>query len=203
MPKVNKTAAKHFKKAWELYLNNDYEQAKQQLAAAIELDPEWGQPHLLLGQIYFFDEENKNVSAAVQEFRQVVELEPEWDEGYLWLSSALSESNLKDEAVAMSRQAVRFAQRDPRHHIQLGDLLTQQGEYKEAIQSLRKGIKLKPHYGYADAYLFLAEALVADNQIEEACKQWRFILTLEPMYPSYKHPHKEAKRLLKKHDCKA
>jgi Tfp pilus assembly protein PilF len=203
MAKINEAAAKHFKKAWKLYLNNDHEQAKHELAAAIELDPEWGQPHLLLGQIYFFDEENRNVSAAVQEFRRVVELEPEWDEGYGWLSSALAETDLLGEAVAMCRQAAQFAPRDPRHHISLGVLLTQQRKYEEAIQSLRRGIKLKPHYGYADVYLLLAEALVANSQIEEACKQWRFILTLEPMYPSYEHPHEEAKRLLKKHNCKA
>jgi tetratricopeptide (TPR) repeat protein len=176
MTKVIKAADKHYKEAWKLYLNNHYEQAKQQLDAAIELAPDWEQPHLLLGQIYYLDEEGKDVGAAIPQFRQVTELEPEWDEGYGWLSSVLSETDSLDEAVAMRRKAVQFAPRDPRHHVSLGVMLTQQRKFEEAIQSLRQGIKLKPDYCYADACLFLAEALVANNQIEEACKQWRSIL---------------------------
>ncbi len=163
---------------------------------------EQAQKYLSLGHNYFCDEP-RDVEAVVREFRQVVELEPSWDEGYGWLSAALQELGQIDEAISARREAMRLAPDDARHPTSLGVILMQQHEYSEAIEMLRKGISLNPHYGEADAHLFLAEALLADGQIEEACKEWRFVLTLEPMYPSYKEPHKEAKRMLKKHGGKA
>jgi hypothetical protein len=41
-----------------------------------------------------------------------------------------------------------------------------------------------------------------DGQIEAARKHWQFVLTLEPMYPSYDEPHKEAERKLSEHGGK-
>lgn len=153
--------------------------------------------HLARGHTFYFDE--RNAEAAAREFRLAIELAPLWDEGYGWLSYALDNLEQLDEAITIRREAIRLAPEDPRHPIALGVCLTKKMQYGEAIQWLRKGISLKPHYGEADAHLYLAEALVANGQIAEAREEWRFVLTIEPSYPSYKHTHQEAKRMLKKH----
>lgn len=157
--------------------------------------------HLSRGHAYFFDEP-RDVEAAAQEFRRVVELAPSWDEGYGWLSAALHELGQIDEAISARHEAMRLAPQNARHPTSLGIILMQKHEYPASIEMLRKGILLKPHYGEADAHLFLAEALVANGQTEEACRECQLVLTIEPMYPSYKKPHREARRLLKKHNCK-
>ena len=159
---------------------------------------EQAQKHLSLGQGHFFDEP-RDVEAAVQEFRQVIESAPNWDEGYGWLSSALHELGHLDEAISTRREAMRLAPEDARHPTSLGVILMQQHKPLEAIEMLCKGISLNPHYGKADAHLFLAEALLANGQIQEACQEWQLVLTLKPMYPSYEEPHQEAKRMLKVH----
>jgi hypothetical protein len=45
----------------------------------------------------------------------------------------------------------------------------------------------------------LAEALEKNNQIRDACVEWRRVLEIEPGWPSYDGPHTEAKKMLAKH----
>ena len=151
------------------------------------------QKHFALGHKYYFGEP-RNVAAAAREFRRVTVLAPNWDEGYGWLSFALEEINQIDEAISARREAMRLAPEDARHPIALGVIFQRRREYAKAIKMLRKGISLNPHYGEADAHLFLAESLFANGQMEEARQEWQFVLTLEPV--SYTHLTLPTKRIV-------
>ncbi|MBW3637350.1 MAG: tetratricopeptide repeat protein, partial [Armatimonadetes bacterium] len=151
-----------------------------------------------LGLKYFF-EEPRNVAAAAREFQQVTELAPYWDEGYGWLSAALEEINQTDWAISSLRQAMRLAPENARYPISLGRIFLRRHDYSKAIKLFRKGISLKPHYGEAEAHLFLAEALVGAGNIEEARQEWQSVMTLQPMYPSFEKLHEEVRHLLNKH----
>jgi Fe-S cluster biosynthesis and repair protein YggX len=62
-----------------------------------------------------------------------------------------------------------MAQEDPENdlgHYRLGQLLLEDGQYAEAIQSLQRTLELNPQF--AKAYQLLAQALLANNQRNEA-----------------------------------
>lgn len=150
------------------------------------------------GQDLFFGEPPNYRDAAVR-FQQVVELSPNWAEGYQWLGSACDAFGDENRAATAWQAAHKHNPNDSRCLISLGVLRSRQRRFKEAIRLLEQGIALKPHYGLADAKLFLAEAFERAKRMKLAKQQWREVLELEPMYPSYDEPMKEARRKLQLH----
>ncbi|HEY9401659.1 MAG TPA: tetratricopeptide repeat protein, partial [Pyrinomonadaceae bacterium] len=96
-----------------------------------------------------------------------------------------------------------LAPEDSRPHVALGNCFSRKGWYSEAIKMFRRGLELKPYCTEADVRVFLAEALVKNGQIKDACAEWRRVLEIEAGYPSYDVPHKEAKMMLAKYCVKA
>ncbi|MCC6826403.1 MAG: hypothetical protein DCC59_17515 [Chloroflexi bacterium] len=150
------------------------------------------------GQELFFAEP-PNHRGAAERFERVVTLSPTWAEGHHWLGSAFEALGDEDRAARAWQTAHTLDPNDSRCLISLGVLRTRQRRFNDAIQLLEQGIALKPHYGFADAKLFLAEALEGANRMEQAKQQWREVLELEPMYPSHDEPMKEARRKLQLH----
>ena len=150
------------------------------------------------GQDLFFAEP-PNHRGAAERFEQVVALSPNWAEGHQWLGSAYEALGDEDGAAKAWQAAHKLDPKDSRCLISLGVLRSRQRRFKEAIRLLEQGIALKPHYGFADAKLFLAEALEGARRMKQAKQQWREVLELEPMYPSYGEPMKEARRKLRLH----
>jgi Flp pilus assembly protein TadD len=99
-------------------------------------------------------------------------------------------------AVAAFARATKLDGSDPRFWISRGVALLKLRHLEEAIRRLRTGVDLKPHYGEADARVFLAEALWLAGQRREAEQQWLHVSRMAPMYPGYRTPIDEAKRRL-------
>jgi protein O-GlcNAc transferase len=192
----SRTKEDYFEQARTLYLIESYAEAQKELLAAIELDQNWAEPHLLLGEIYFSADNNE---AAAAEFRKVTELAPDLDEGFGWLATALAELDQWDEAIVMLREAVRLNPEDVRHPVLLGVYLLQVEQYSEAVSVLQEALKSDLGPGEADARLYLAEALLEDDQTEAACQQWRHILTMEVEETGEESPHIEAKQMLEEY----
>ena len=150
------------------------------------------------GEELFFAEP-PNYSGAIECFRRVVDLTPGWVEGHLSLGSAYDQAGNDKLAAEEYQIAQRLAPTDSRAVISLGVLRSKQRRYKEAVRLLEVGIALKPHYGYADAKLFLAEAYVGARKLKHAIRVWQDVLQLEPMYPSYDYPKQEARKKLREH----
>lgn len=150
------------------------------------------------GQKLFFAEP-PDLAKAKESFQSVTELAPNWVEGYHWLASTLERLGENASAVKAYREAIRCDNNDSRPKIGLGRLLTFLGNYREAVAELQRGLTLKPHYGEADARLFLAEAFEKEREILKAIEQWKIVRDMEPMYPSYDHPQQEAERKLREH----
>jgi tetratricopeptide (TPR) repeat protein len=85
---------------------------------------------------------------------------------------------------------------DPRYYISYGVCLQKLAHWKQSIIQLKKGIELKPHYGYGDALLFLAESYLKINEKNKAIELWQIAKELEPMYPSYDYVKNEANKML-------
>lgn len=99
------------------------------------------------------------------------------------------------EAAGLYRELVRL-EKDPRFHIAFGLCLQRLGHWHESARQLQRGIDLKPHYGEADARLFLAESLLKAGQKKKAIEQWKFVAAMRPEYPSYEAIADEARKRL-------
>jgi tetratricopeptide (TPR) repeat protein len=146
-----------------------------------------------------FFAEPPDYRGAAELFEKVVALKPDWVEGHGWLGSAYERLGDDDRAAKEHQIAHDLDPSDTRPLISLGVIRTRQRRLDEAIGLLEQGIALKPHYCFADAKLFLAEAFEGAGELEKARQQWREVLELEPMYPSYDEPIKEAHKKLRLH----
>ncbi len=147
--------------------------------------------------LFFADPPDYRGAATL--FEKVIELTPEGVEGHHWLGSAYEALGDDDGAAKEWQTAQRLDPDDSRSLISLGVLRSRQGRFNDAIELLEQGIALKPHYGFADAKLFLAEAFEGAQMIRQAEQQWREVLALEPAYPSYDRPMEEARQKLQMH----
>ncbi len=146
-----------------------------------------------------FFAEPPDYRGAAELFEKVVALKPDWAEGHVWLGSAYEKLGDEDRAVKEQQIAHELDPSDSRPLISLGVLRTRQRRFDDAIRLIEEGIALKPHYCFADAKLFLAEAFEGALKIEQAKQQWREVLELEPMYPSRDKPMKEARQKLRQY----
>jgi len=148
------------------------------------------------GHELFFAKQPDYLGAA-EFFEQVVALRPDWSEGHHWLGLTYEALGDEDRAAEEWQTAILLDRNDSRPLIALGALRARQRRFDEAIELLEQAIGLKPHYGFANAKLFLADAFEGARKIELAKQQWREVLELEPMYPSYDNPMKKAHQKLR------
>ncbi len=156
-----------------------------------------GDPSKILSEghdLFFADPPDYRGAATL--FEKVIELTPDWVEGHQWLGSVYEALGDDDGAAREWQTACSLDPNDSRPLISLGVLRSRQRCFNDAIELLQLGIGLHPHYGLADAKLFLAEAFEGAQMISEAEQQWLEVLALEPMYPSYDTPIEEARQKL-------
>ena len=107
------------------------------------------------------------------------------------------EKNQKfNKAVIHYKKAISLDPLESRYWISLGVCLSILHHWEQAINCLKRGIELKPHYCEADARMFLADALYEARRKREAREQWEIVSKMESMYPSYEEPINQAKRRL-------
>ena len=99
-------------------------------------------------------------------------------------------------ATAEFARATELDGTDPRFWIARGVALLQLQHFDEAARCLEVGVDLKPHYGEADARVFLADALWQAGRKAEAVVEWEKVARMAPSYPGYENPISEAKRRL-------
>jgi tetratricopeptide (TPR) repeat protein len=109
---------------------------------------------------------------AAELFEKVVARKPDWVEGHGWLGSAYEKLGDEDRAAREQQIAHELDPTDTRPLISLGVLRTRQGRFDEAIKLIEEGIALKPHYCFADAKLFLADAFEGAEPNNSGGKYW-------------------------------
>lgn len=116
--------------------------------------------------------------------------------------AAFSKAHALREAGDLAAASVEFARAtkldgaDPRYWISRGVTLLQLRHFGEAARCLRTGLDLKPHYGEADARVFLGDALWLAGKRKEAQMEWRTVSKMAPSYPGHDNPIVEAKQRL-------
>ncbi len=129
------------------YDAQQYTAAISRLERVIELDPQMMRAFDSLGLCYDYlgryDEAIKNFSRATELNRQQARPSP-WP--HLDFAIALISVNRLDQAESELREALRYDNRLPQAHYQLGQVLEKMGKSGEAVESLLKAAALDPAY---------------------------------------------------------
>jgi TolB-like protein/Flp pilus assembly protein TadD len=187
----NIKAYEKYLKAREHYLRRTREEslvARQLFQEAIALDPEYAMAYVDVGWTYLDDiwlgmtkTPSESIAKAEEMARKAISIR-----GYTAGENALLSSIhlLKkdwDKAIAYGEKAVEQSPNRAGVHSVLGYALRSNGQYEEAISSLRKALQLNPVKninrldGLAWAYLY-------SKQYEKAISTWNEIVKRNPDY---------------------
>jgi tetratricopeptide (TPR) repeat protein len=109
---------------------------------AIRLKVDFPEAHVNLGTTLHA---KGRLDEAIAEFRAAIATKQDFPEAYeahYDLGLALRDKGRLDEAIAEYRAAIRLKQDHPRAHVWLGNALQGQGEYRAALEELRRGHEL-------------------------------------------------------------
>ncbi|WP_213805032.1 tetratricopeptide repeat protein [Granulicella sp. dw_53] len=139
-----------------------------------QLKPNDVEVHLLLGQLYGF---NHDSAKAEQEFKAAQKIDANSEEVVLNMARLYSEQGDAQRA-ADTLSSVPVGDRSARIEYALGISYDQLHKSKEAIDAYRRACDLDPDN--VDSQRGLANALLADGQLDEALKNLNAIVAAEP-----------------------
>jgi tetratricopeptide (TPR) repeat protein len=129
--------------AWlgfQLQFSGRYEEAEKQLRKAIDLEPSFGVPYQLLGEVYLKREE---YSAAVEWFQKAVSIMPEDVETLMGLGRALAALDNNEAALDALQSAARIAPESAQAHLHLSRLYFRLGDEAKAREEADLSVKLR------------------------------------------------------------
>lgn len=129
--------------AWlgfQLQFAGRYEEAESRLRQAIELDPRYGAPYLLLGEIFLKREQYPEAAAW---FRKAVERMPEDAEAQIGLGRALAETGETAAAIETLRAAAVADPDNAQVHFHLSRLYFRMGDEASAEKEAGLSVKLR------------------------------------------------------------
>jgi tetratricopeptide (TPR) repeat protein len=140
----------------------------------VSLQPKNIEERMVLGQLYTIKHDAKK---AEEQFKTAQAMEPESEEVVLNLARLYAESgDLEDAAKAI--EAIPVSDRTSKMEFALGAACDQLKQAKDAIAAYRRAADLEP--GDPHTLEALAQALLNDNQLDEALKQYRELVDADP-----------------------
>lgn len=159
-----------FSAAWNLLGEarlrmKDLPGARTALQKAVAVEPKFVAPYLTLIRLDF--SENK-VDEALKTTEQVLKLSPELPEAHYHRALALTALNRPEEAEASLKivDASGEAQRFPRTHFMLGNLLMSRGDIGGAAAQFREYLKEEPKSRAAEAVRMQLQKWEADGSLK-------------------------------------
>jgi tetratricopeptide (TPR) repeat protein len=151
----------------------DYEKARAEFRAALELDKAWPHAHYELGLTALRAEGRAGLEAAIPEFEAELTRDSADPRANLELGVALVETQRAAEAVAPLERALPTQASDPRAVAYLGRALYGSGRADEGVVRLREALVLGRKYGANAAalqamHLHLGQALRRAGRDDEA-----------------------------------
>ena len=153
---------------------NILDQAITEFEKIVALDPKSVDERMVLGQLYTVKHDQKK---AEEQFKTAQTLEPDAEEVVLNLARLYAESgDLEHEARVI--EEVPAADRTARMEGALGAAYEQLKRNKEAIAAYQRAADMEP--GDARTLEALAQALLNDNQLDAALKQYKDLVEDNP-----------------------
>jgi tetratricopeptide (TPR) repeat protein len=146
---------------------NVVDQAIAEYEKIVDLQPRSVEDRMVLGQLYLMKHQQ---AKAEQQFQTARSIEPESEEVVLNLARVYAENNNLAQ-TAKVLESVPEADRTPRMEFTLGATYDQMKRPKDAIAAYKRASEMQP--GDPQTVNALAQALLNDNQLDEALKQYQ------------------------------
>jgi Flp pilus assembly protein TadD len=130
----------HANLGWILAEQKKYDEAREHLAASLQLHPNNAQAHCNLGRVLSLQ---GKFAEAEGHFLTALKLKPSDAEIRKSYAAALAEHGRKEEAVTQLREALRL-QPETELRVQLATLLCETGHFREAVDQYRQVLTVKP-----------------------------------------------------------
>jgi tetratricopeptide (TPR) repeat protein len=153
---------------------NVLDQAIGEFEKIVALLPKDIEDRMVLGQLYTVKHEPKK---AEDQFKTAQAIEPESEEVVLNLARLYAEAGDVAHAVKVI-EAVPVSDRSPKMEAALGAAYDQLKQPKDAIAAYQRAADMDP--GDAHTLDALGQALLADNQLDEALKQFKLLAEADP-----------------------
>jgi tetratricopeptide (TPR) repeat protein len=123
---------------------------------------------------------------AIQRYHQQAKLQPSSPKIYTDLGNLYAKKNKFSEAIACYHQAIKLNRKYPNAHLNLARTLLKAGKQQEFVKEMQLALALQPNIGTAIDRFSLADALVKQNQEQQATGFYHQVITLDPTFsPSY------------------
>jgi tetratricopeptide (TPR) repeat protein len=123
------------------YMGGENISAQEVLQKAIDKKPDYGQAHLMLGDIYV---EELKLEEAQREYEKVIEIEPKLASAHIALANLYIEIGKKEKAINEYKTAIQLGQKDVSIFYNLIVLLLEEGRSEESAQLIKEALCLYP-----------------------------------------------------------
>ena len=169
------SAALHNHLAYTLNLEGKDNEAIEQFADAIRLDPAFPDPHYSLGTLLA---NQQRLDEAIAHYTEALRLKPTYAEAHNNLGIALAMQGKSDEAIGRYTEALRLKPTYAEAHNNLALELVDRGNLDEAIGHYDQALRFNP--AYAGAHANLAYALVRQGRLDKAARHFRIAIQINP-----------------------
>ncbi len=150
------------------------EQAIAEYEKIVSLQPKSVEDRMVLGQLYLMKHQQ---AKAEEQFQTARSIDPNSEEVILNLARVYVENNNLEQAAKII-ESVPQSDRTPRMEFTLGATYDQLKRPKDAIAAYKRARDLQP--GDPQTLNALAQALLSDNQIDEALAQYKDLSAADP-----------------------
>jgi Tfp pilus assembly protein PilF len=151
-------ASEYFKKAYDLHLNGEIDDAIKNYKLSIEYYPT-AKAHTYLGWAYSL---HSKFEKAIEECEFAIELDPDFGNPYNDIGSYLIHQNKFDEAISWLEKAIEAVDYEPRHYpyFNLGRIYEKRGDWFTAKKYYEDALKINPDYEIAQSALLRLTAMM-------------------------------------------
>ena len=160
----------HANLGWILAEQHKYDEAREHLAASLEVNPDNAQAHSNLGRVLSLQ---GRFAEAQPEFQAAARIKPKDAEIRRSYASALAEQGRKEEAVKQLKELLELKP-DTEARSQLATLLYQTAKYGEAVAEYRQVVTDKPDQPEALCNLAWLLATSPDSAVRNGTDAVRF-----------------------------
>ena len=154
-----------------------YDEAERHLGHALAIDPGNADAHYILGTIA---RRRSDHARSIECFTRAVEIKPDFTFAYRELLAALLQAGQRREAKGVLHKAIAANPESAEFQFHLGNLLSQEQDYDNAIACYEKALSIQP--ASAETFKHLADALDKCGQFEQAVASYQKALWFEPNY---------------------
>jgi TolB-like protein/DNA-binding winged helix-turn-helix (wHTH) protein len=144
------------------------DRAMDALMKAIELKPEMGEAHVMLGGVRM---EELDFAGAEAEMRKGVALSPSYGSGHHWYSHLLMYLGRYDESIVEAKKMLELDPLSPAANLHMGYTYEAMRDWDHAIEQMHKTLSLDPNY--VDAHEILGRGYLGKGMDREGVAELR------------------------------